>query len=110
MLRLSVMLYYQPELLDEYQRLRKAHVRTQKEMMYRPTDKDPLAEFELLFKKWERCQHKIKKQTFWQEKEIEYQIVSKRITEEYMRDLELVESYNEQDRERRMALSVSPNR
>ena len=60
MLRLSVMLYYQPELLDEYQRLRKLHIRTQKESSVKILEKDPLAEFELLFKKWERCQHKIK--------------------------------------------------
>lgn len=46
MLRLSVMLYYQPELLDEYQRLRKLHIRTQKESSVKILEKDPLAEFE----------------------------------------------------------------
>ena len=61
LLRLSVMLFYRPELLSEYQRLQRELNRSQKEVLGRQSyRKDPLAEFERLYKLWTRTEKKIK--------------------------------------------------
>ena len=52
------------------------------------TKRDPMAEFERLFKLWERSKNIINKQMFYFEMEKDYQTISKRVTQEYMRDLE----------------------
>ena len=57
LLRLSVMLFYRPELLSEYQRLQRELNRSQKEVLGRQSyRKDPLAEFERLYKLWTRTE------------------------------------------------------
>ena len=54
MLEISVKLYQQPDIINEYEQLRKQHIRQQKEDKPRTSDRDPLAEFEELFIKWQR--------------------------------------------------------
>ena len=55
MLQYSVKLHQKPEILHEYEQLQKQYLRQQKEDQPRTSEKDPLAEFEKLFIKWQRC-------------------------------------------------------
>lgn len=62
--------------------------RAQKEIMGRQSyRKDPLAEFERLYKMWVRTKKKIKLQTFPHEKEIEFQAYQKKIMANFRREL-----------------------
>ena len=104
LLRLSVMLFYRPELLSEYQRLQRELNRSQKEVLGRQSyRKDPLAEFERLYKLWTRTEKKIKQQTFPHEKEMEFKAYQKRVKQEWLREIEMQE---EQDRREKAVISV----
>ena len=81
-----------------------------KEDAPRTADNDPLAEFEQLHKKWQRCQHKIKKLTFVHEKEKQFQAYNKLITREYARALELLEAVKRKEREAYWNGSQSPRK
>lgn len=107
MLELSVKLYRQPELLNEYDSMRKQQFMQQRELVPRSAAKDPLAEFEELFYRWKRCQHKIKKLIFPVEKQLEVQEYQKQELAVYLRALELDEALK-YERDRRQTQSSSP--
>ena len=100
LLRLSVMLFYRPELLTEYQRLQRELQRAQKDVMGRQSyKKDPLAEFERLYKVWLRYQKKIKEQTFPYEKEVEFKAYEKKVYEEWEREVNMQEDIERKAKE-----------
>ena len=66
-----------------------------------------MAEFERLFKLWERSKNIINKQMFYFEMEKDYQTISKRVTQEYMRDLEQLENERETQKPYRTSTMTS---
>ena len=84
--------------------------RAQKEIMGRQSyRKDPLAEFERLYKMWVRTKKKIKLQTFPHEKEIEFQAYKKKIMANFKRELATQDLADSKERARSVFSKYTSN-
>ena len=61
--------------------------------------KDPLAEFERLYKMWVRTKKKIKEQTFPHEKEMEFKAYEKKVNKEWEREVDMQEEAEKKAKE-----------
>ena len=83
LLKMGVMVHNRSDMLNEYRRTMRQYERQQKVHTGSNYQKDPLAEFEKLWDRWEFHSKKVTQLTYPEQKEREFQAEKKRVNDEY---------------------------